>query len=93
MSGKNTSLDSTSKTFMMDEKQAFEDSAIETPKRENAGQVSEEEAGEAYSEVGHARPGFTKLDRRDMYRMGKIQELRVCSQVVDRCTCPTWEMS
>jgi len=68
---------------MMDEKQVFEDSANETPKKDDSDRAIEEEVGEAYSEVGHSRPGFTKLDRRDMYRMGKIQELKVCYHVVD----------
>jgi hypothetical protein len=26
-----------------------------------------------------ARPGFTKEDQKDMYRMGKVQELKVCN--------------
>jgi hypothetical protein len=75
----------------MDEKQVLEDSANETPKKDDSDRAIEEEVGEAYSEVGHSRPGFTKLDRRDMYRMGKIQELKVCYQRVDRCACLTLE--
>jgi hypothetical protein len=82
-SGKNSFFDSL-KTFRMDEKQVFEDSANETPKKDDSDRAIEEEGGEAYGEVGHSRPGFTKLDRRDMYRMGKIQELKVCYHVVDR---------
>jgi hypothetical protein len=77
----------------MDEKQVFEDSANEAPKKDDSDRAIEEEVGEAYSEVGHSRPGFTKLDRRDMYRMGKIQELKVCYHVVDTCTCLTLEKS
>ena len=30
-----------------------------------------------YSQVNPPRPGFTKHDQKDMYRMGKIQEFRV----------------
>jgi hypothetical protein len=30
-----------------------------------------------YAEVGGDHPGFTINDRRDMYRMGKVQELKV----------------
>jgi hypothetical protein len=30
-----------------------------------------------YSRVNPPRPGFTKNDQKDMYRMGKIQEFRV----------------
>lgn len=29
-----------------------------------------------YSQANPPRPGFTKYDQKDMYRMGKIQELR-----------------
>jgi hypothetical protein len=58
-SGKNSFFDSL-KTFRMDEKQVFEDSANETPKKDDSDRAIEEEGGE------------------DMYRMGKIQELKVC---------------
>lgn len=30
-----------------------------------------------YSRANPPRPGFTKSDQKDMYRMGKIQELKV----------------
>ncbi|KAF2204121.1 amino acid transporter [Delitschia confertaspora ATCC 74209] len=33
-------------------------------------------ADDIYSRVNPARPGFTKHDQKDMYRMGKIQELK-----------------
>lgn len=40
--------------------------------------LSDEAANESlYAEAGEPRPGFTVDDRRDMYRMGKIQELKV----------------
>jgi len=32
---------------------------------------------DVYSHANPARPGFTKYDQKDMYRMGKIQEFRV----------------
>ena len=32
---------------------------------------------DVYSQANPARPGFTKHDQKDMYRMGKIQEFRV----------------
>jgi hypothetical protein len=38
----------------------------------------EVEAGDdVYSEANPARPGFTKSDQKDMWRMGRIQELKV----------------
>lgn len=40
--------------------------------------MGENEAGDdVYDRANPARPGFTKSDQRDMYRMGKIQELKV----------------
>ena len=30
------------------------------------------------ADVGEQRPGYTKRDQKDMYRMGKRQELMVC---------------
>jgi hypothetical protein len=32
-----------------------------------------------YSQANPPRPGFTKYDQKDMYRMGKIQEFQVSS--------------
>ena len=32
---------------------------------------------DVYSRANPPRPGFTKNDQKDMYRMGKIQEFRV----------------
>lgn len=34
---------------------------------------------DVYSRANPARPGFTKSDQKDMWRMGKIQELKVRS--------------
>jgi hypothetical protein len=40
----------------------------------------EVEAGEdVYTEANPARPGFTKSDQKDMWRMGRVQELKVSS--------------
>jgi hypothetical protein len=36
---------------------------------------------DVYSRANPARPGFTKNDQKDMYRMGKIQEFRVGNHV------------
>lgn len=33
---------------------------------------------DVFSRANPARPGFTKSDQRDMWRMGKVQELKVC---------------
>lgn len=33
---------------------------------------------DVYARANPARPGFTKSDQRDMWRMGKVQELKVC---------------
>jgi hypothetical protein len=41
-------------------------------------------ADDIYSRANAPRPGFTKNDQKDMYRMGKIQELKV------RCTRILW---
>lgn len=34
-------------------------------------------ADDIYARANPPRPGFTKNDQKDMYRMGKIQEFRV----------------
>lgn len=34
-------------------------------------------ADDVYSQANPPRPGFTKSDQKDMYRMGKLQELKV----------------
>ena len=34
---------------------------------------------DVYSRTNPARPGFTKSDQKDMWRMGKVQELKVRS--------------
>jgi hypothetical protein len=37
----------------------------------------EEDGDDIYSQANAGRPGFTKNDQKDMYRMGKTQEFRV----------------
>ena len=34
------------------------------------------DADDVYSRANPARPGFTKSDQKDMWRMGKVQELK-----------------
>jgi hypothetical protein len=33
---------------------------------------------DVFARANPARPGFTKSDQKDMWRMGKVQELKVC---------------
>jgi hypothetical protein len=33
---------------------------------------------DVYSRANPGRPGFTQSDQRDMWRMGKVQQLKVC---------------
>jgi hypothetical protein len=41
--------------------------------------VDDGEAGDdIYSQANPARPGFTKSDQKDMWRMGRVQEFKVC---------------
>ena len=32
-----------------------------------------------YNQANPSREGFTKTDQKHMYRLGKVQELKVCS--------------
>ena len=41
-----------------------------------------EAAEDVYSRANPSRPGFTKFDQKDMYRMGKIQEFKVSAEAV-----------
>jgi hypothetical protein len=41
------------------------------------GQDDNEAGDDVYSRANPPRPGFTKSDQKDMYRMGKVQELKV----------------
>ena len=36
-----------------------------------------EDADDVYSRANPSRPGFTRSDQKDMWRMGKLQELKV----------------
>lgn len=47
-------------------------------------------ADDVYSRANPARPGFTKSDQKDMWRMGKVQELKVSSSRFEyRVGCET----
>ena len=47
--------------------------------------ADDNEAGDdVYSRANPPRAGFTKADQKDMYRMGKVQELKVFA-----CLCGT----
>lgn len=59
-------------------KSEFQTSSTEVSKTKYELDGVDDEAGDdIYSEANPSRPGFTKHDQKDMYRMGKIQELRV----------------
>ena len=36
-----------------------------------------DDGDDVYSQANPARPGFTKADQKDMWRMGRVQELKV----------------
>jgi hypothetical protein len=41
--------------------------------------VGDAEVGDdIYDQANPSRPGFTKSDQKDMWRMGRIQEFKVC---------------
>jgi hypothetical protein len=61
------------------DKAEFRSSSTEVSKTKYSldGVVDENVDDDIYSRVNPPRPGFTKNDQKDMYRMGKIQEFRV----------------
>ena len=44
--------------------------------------VVDESGDDIYSQANPARPGFTKSDQKDMWRMGRIQEFKVSGQLI-----------
>ena len=78
--GSNTELDQISSEPELESQ--FISSSLELPKG-NApnysidGVEDGDNVEDIYSKANPARPGFTKYDQKDMYRMGKIQRLRV----------------
>ena len=67
----------------VDDKPQFRSSSTDVSKNSKTNKYSLDgvEEGDAaddvYSRANAPRPGFTKNDQKDMYRMGKIQEFRV----------------
>jgi len=57
-----------------------QDSSITSKKVEYTldGMEEGDATDDVYSRANPAKPGFTKSDQRDMWRMGKVQELKVC---------------
>jgi hypothetical protein len=69
-------------TSELDFKSYFQGSSTDSPKDETTKyRLDTVEDGETvddiYSRANPARPGFTKHDQKDMYRMGKIQKFQV----------------
>jgi hypothetical protein len=62
-----------------EDKNEFRSSSTEVSKTKYSldGVVEANADDDIYSRVNPPRPGFTKSDQKDMYRMGKIQEFRV----------------
>ena len=63
------------------DEQAAQNSSIELKQGNYTldGMEDGDSADDVYSRANPARPGFTKSDQRDMWRMGKVQELKVRS--------------
>ena len=66
----------------MDDKPQFGTSSTDVSKNSKTkysldGVDDTDAADDVYSRANPPRPGFTKNDQKDMYRMGKIQEFRV----------------
>jgi hypothetical protein len=61
------------------DKSEFRSSSTEVSKTKYSldGIVDENADDDIYSQANPPRPGFTKSDQKDMYRMGKVQEFRV----------------
>jgi hypothetical protein len=66
-------------TEAMEDKSGFRASSTDMSKTKYSLDGVEDGAGvdDVYSRANAPRPGFTKSDQKDMYRMGKIQEFRV----------------
>jgi len=64
----------------IESKAGFRPSSPSEEKREEIFQTRDDGdlSDDIYGQVNPARPGFTKNDQKDMYRMGKIQEFKVC---------------
>jgi len=62
-----------------DDKAQFRESLTDDSKNKySTDKVDDADAvDDIYSQANPAREGFTKNDQKDMYRMGKVQELKV----------------
>lgn len=77
-----------------DDKPEFRTPSIDASKTPEAkyrldGAEDEEATDDVYSRANPPRPGFTKNDQRDMYRMGKLQEFKVRCTGILRMGCET----
>lgn len=67
---------------VMADKHEFRSSSTEVSKvKYSLNGVGNDVGDDIYRQANLARPGFTKFDQKDMYRMGKIQEFRVSQRV------------
>lgn len=69
-------------TGIIDDKPQFRTSSTDVSKNSKTkysldGVDDADAVDDIYSQANAPRPGFTKNDQKDMYRMGKIQEFRV----------------
>lgn len=69
-------------TGVLEDKPAFRTSSTDVSKTSKVkysldGVEDADATDDIYSRANAPRPGFTKNDQKDMYRMGKIQEFRV----------------
>jgi hypothetical protein len=67
---------------VLEDKPAFQTSSTDVSKTSKVkysldGVEDADPTYDVYSRANAPRPGFTKNDQKDMYRMGKIQEFRV----------------
>lgn len=79
MSGIN---EATNPTGAVDDKPEFRTSSTDVSKTSKVkysldGVDDAQATDDIYSQANRPRPGFTKADQKDMYRMGKIQEFKV----------------
>jgi hypothetical protein len=76
----------TNTTGVMDDKPQFRSSSTDDSKTKYSldGVDDVDAADDIYSRANAPRPGFTKNDQKDMYRMGKIQEFKVSVQSSQR---------
>lgn len=64
------------------DKAQFHTSSTDVSKTKYSLDGVEEGGDDIYSQANPARPGFTKLDQKDMWRMGRVQEFKVRWQLI-----------